>query len=109
MDKYLISLGLSLGLTLVIELVYAICVGVHKKDLLLVGMINVITNPIVVLAATLLRPVIWWIEFPLEVAVVLSEWLLLKHFSVKIDKPFALALGMNLLSYGIGLILNTIL
>lgn len=109
MSDYLVPLGISLLLTLILELVYALAVGIRGRDIVLICMINIITNPIAVLTVLVLRPSLRWIELPLEAVVVLVEWLILRTFSRRITKPFLTALGLNLFSYGVGILLNTIL
>ncbi|MDD3401354.1 MAG: hypothetical protein PHT58_06985 [Eubacteriales bacterium] len=106
MSDYLIPLALSLGLTLIFELVYSICVGVRGRDVLLIVMMNVITNPVTVFLTLMFGYKYRWIEYPLEVGVVVVEWLLLRRFAVNVNKPFWLAVGLNLFSYGAGLIVT---
>ena len=110
MDRVLISLTVSLGMTLVLELAFAAIVGVRtKKDLLLVCAVNVATNPPAVLihlfcvAYAFCQPMLSTIG--IEAAVILAEAYLYKRYS-GIRRPFLFALTANLFSFGIGAILN---
>ena len=48
------AVGLSLILTIIIEAGLALIIGLRKKDLLLVALVNIITNPAVVIIYLLL-------------------------------------------------------
>ncbi|MDO4543043.1 MAG: hypothetical protein Q4C01_00705 [Clostridia bacterium] len=109
MAQYLSILGISLGLTLVLELAYAWFCKVRGKDLLLITLVNLITNPVAVLITLLFRNKVAWIELPIEVGVVFLEFALLKGFAKKVERPFWLSLGMNCFSYGAGLIVSIII
>lgn len=106
----LLSLAVSLGLTLVLELAFAIIVGVRtKKDLLLVCAVNVATNPPAVLihwfcmAYALCQPVLSTMF--IETAVILTEACYYKRYT-DIRRPFLFSLAANLFSFGIGAMLN---
>ena len=109
------SLLISLILTLVIELGVAICLGVRgKNDLLLVVLVNTLTNPVVVFLANLsfLLGASWIavrvaIIIVLEILAFLVEGFLLKKFlQNKKIQPYLLALLMNLISFGSGIVIN---
>lgn len=107
------SILLSLGLTLLFELVSAALLGVRKKkDFLLVFLVNVVTNPPLVLTLNLLsmyRPMLvnYWLILPLELLVVCAEWLLYRN---RLDysklPPLLFSLLLNIISYSGGLFLS---
>lgn len=100
-------------LTIIIELIIALIIGVRdKKDVINVILVNVITNPIVVLL-----PIIIYIKFGytfekislyiLEVLTVLLEGLIYKKvLKYKKINPFLISLILNLASFLIGELLN---
>ena len=76
--ELLIALALSLAMTLVLECAFFFATGKRdKKDLLLVVMANILTNPPVVLLYSLSMMYTGWerafIVIPLEAAAVLTE------------------------------------
>lgn len=100
----LISLALSLGLTLLIELPLALLLGVRKGlDLLCVVLVNVVTNPSVVLILNLISlqgapP--WYLIAGLELAAVGVEAIFYrKCFSQCSINPLLLSLILNGISY----------
>lgn len=100
-------------LTIIIELIIALIIGIRdKKDIINVILVNVITNPIVVLL-----PIIVYIKFGytfekislyiLEVLTVLLEGLIYKKvLKYKKINPFLISLILNLASFLIGELLN---
>lgn len=100
-------------LTVIIELIIALILGIRdKKDIINVILVNVITNPIVVMSQTLL-----YIKFGyniemigiaiLEVLVVLVEGLIYKKvLNYKKINPILLSLILNALSFLIGELIN---
>lgn len=106
MSDYLLTLGVSLGLTLIAELCYALILKIRGKELLLIALMNVLTNPPVVLIAILIGKAFSPWHLLLEAAVVTLEGLILRQFAKRIARPFWLSLGLNSLSYGAGLIIN---
>ncbi|WMJ22848.1 hypothetical protein RBG61_12760 [Paludicola sp. MB14-C6] len=108
-----ITLLISLGLTLFFELLFALIT--HKrnaKDYLLICLVNVITNPVVVLAYMLLTSYTNWypvfIIIPLETLAVLVEAFYYKTYGLEFKHPFYFSLGANVFSYSIGFVLNII-
>ena len=107
---------ISLGLTLLIELSVAFLMKIRgKTELLIVALVNILTNPIVVFLVyfTIFRaPAYRWpVEIALEILVIPAEGLIYraaKRNGFAFPKPFLLALVCNLSSYGFGLILNAI-
>lgn len=101
-----LSLAVSLLLTLALELGYALLWGVGRRDLPLVALANVLTNPVVVLCYTAAAVFIPRLLIPavavLEVgAVVVEGWLF--HTRSDIRFPWAFGLCANLFSLTIGL------
>lgn len=105
-DALLLSLSVSLGLTLVLELAFSLIWGLRSRDLMLVVLMNLLTNPAVVLLHHLLRS---WPEVPvvivLEAAAILVEGLCCRYRGEHIRHPWRFALLVNLFSYGIGVFL----
>lgn len=107
------SLVLSLLLTLLLEGLFALAWGIRGRDLTLVLLVNLLTNPLAVTAHFLLcrlralpgPPVVLGIE----TLVVLSEGLLFRSLGQRISHPWAFALTVNLFSYGTGVLLQAIL
>lgn len=110
--------GLSLGMTIVLELTVAVFLGIRSKyGICLVLLVNVLTNPAAVLLAC------WgsfsfkhigkiWIQFPIEVLVILAETLIYGIFSVdekwNIRHPVLLAVLANGVSWMAGFVLQAI-
>lgn len=106
------SLALSLGLTLLLELPAAILLGVRRKDdILLVFLVNILTNPLVVLILNLFlyitaTPPPWFLILPLELFAILTEgFIYQKGLSFRRIHPFILSLILNGISYFGGLLL----
>ena len=106
------SLALSLGLTLLLEIPAALILGLRRKeDILLVGLVNILTNPIVVLILNLFllfsaSPPPWFLILPLEVFAVLTEgFIYQKGLSYRRIHPLFLSLILNGISYFGGLLL----
>lgn len=103
------SLAVSLALTLVLELGFALLWGAARRDLALVALANVLTNPAVVLGYTLtalffpaaLPPV----TLVLEAGAVLVEGRL---FAARGDIrfPWGFSLCANLFSFSVGLLIK---
>lgn len=103
MASVFVSLGLSLLLTLLIETAVALLVGLRGRDLLLVALMNAVTNPAVVYLYLLLSAKTalprWAILLPLELAAVAVEWRLLDRFATGVRRPLACALLLNACSF----------
>jgi len=106
-------LGVSLGMTIVLELLFAFVAGKHdRKDLLLVCLVNVLTNPIIVLAYYM--AVSYWpwnpalIKVPLEIMAVIVEAYYYKSYGRGFRQPLLFSTFANLFSFGIGEIYNVI-
>ena len=109
----LIALAVSLALTLVLESGFFLLTGKrNKKDLLLVALVNVMTNPAVVL--------LYWLGatysglnliitiLALEVLAVLTEGYIYKKHGQDFKRPYGFSLFANMFSYGTGALLQMI-
>ena len=103
------ALGVSLALTLILELIFALFWRVKKGDLPLVALANVLTNPVVVLchrAARFFFPGILPFLVPvLELGAVSVEGYLFSTRS-EIRHPWLFSLCANLFSFLCGLLLR---
>ena len=103
------SLGVSLALTLALELVFALFWRVQKEDLLLVALANVLTNPVVVLchaAARFYIPVILpFLTAVLELGAFSVEGYLFAARG-RIRRPWLFSLCANLFSFLCGVLLR---
>ena len=107
MAKYILEMfGISLGLTLLIELPIGFAMGMReKKHILLMILVNVLTNPAAVLLC--------WLgvaQIPVEIAVFLVEAGIYYWFSkdenFTIKHPILLALLANLISWTSGILIQ---
>ena len=104
-------LAVSLLLTLVFEEGFALVWGLRgRRELGLVALVNVLTNPAVVLLYYTATGLWRWNAIPvvivLEAAAVLVEWRCYRAFSDQVKHPFLFALLINLFSYGAGCVIN---
>lgn len=106
---------LSLSATIVIETLLSFILGVRKKDLFTVILVNVVTNPLVVTI-----PLYFNIEYGiisrrivlviLELLTVIVEGLIYKSMlDYKKVNPYILSVILNLTSYLSGIIINSII
>ena len=107
------TLIMSLFLTLVLEVFFFYLSRKRNRiDLLLLIMVNIITNPLVVIihwlmvAYTSLNITITTLA--LEALAVYSEGLYYKKYAKDITRPFLFSLGANLFSFLIGVLLQNI-
>ena len=105
------ALFLSLVSTWMLELSFAwICHIRNKHDLLLVILVNFVTNPIVVSLYWMLYrsvdPVL--LTIVLETGAILIEALYYRAFSKEVAHPFYFSLMINLFSYLTGLFIQMI-
>ena len=107
MTRYLLEMfGISLGLTLLIELPIGFAMGMRgKKHILLMILVNILTNPAAVLLC--------WLgvaQIPVEIAVFLVEAGIFYWFSKddkwQIKHPVLLALLANLISWTSGILIQ---
>ena len=109
--ELLAALALSLVLTLVFEVFFFFIVGKRdKKDLLLVVMVNVLTNPVVVLLYWLAALYTTWnttiVKIPLELFAVLTEGFYFRKYGRSLKRPFLFSLAANAFSFLMGLLLQ---
>ena len=94
--------ALSLGLTLLLELPIAYFWGLRRRELLAVFAANLMTNPLAVALHLTGIP-----QLPIEIGVVIAEgFAYSKHFE---KRPWPLAIVSNGLSWGIGILIQSIL
>ena len=103
----------SLALTIVIEAGFFLALRKrNKRDLLLVILVNVITNPVVVLLFWLAALYTDWnrnlVIVPLEIFGVLTEWFFYKKYGAEFSRPFLFSLSANAVSFGAGLLLQLV-
>lgn len=105
------ALAFSLILTLVLETGFFLLSGKRgKKDLLLTVMVNILTNPAVVL--------LYWfaalytdlnhaiIKIPLEVFAVLTEGYYYKKYGQEFKHPYLFSISANAFSFIIGVVIQ---
>ena len=108
------ALAISLGMTLVLELTFALFWGIRDHhDLWRAVFVNVLTNPIVVFVYYYVRirhlPLNYgWITIGMEAFAVMTEALLYKKFSRTIQRPWLFSLSANAFSYAVGELINGI-
>lgn len=105
MRYYLLMFGSSLGVTLLIEGVVGWCFGLRNREqLLLLLLVNVLTNP----AAVWLHTFVGIPQIPIEIAVVIIECYVYQIFrkSHAIPHPLLLSLTANGVSWGLGLLIQ---
>lgn len=111
MSNLLIGLAYSLGLTLAAELMTAALLRVRGWDLVLIGLINCLTNPVInlIYAWTLMTfsrhsAVPYVILAALETAVVFGEaWAFRLTLRWRRIRPLRLSLLLNAVSFAAGL------
>jgi hypothetical protein len=100
----------SLLLTLLLEQIYAFCWGIRKKDLWLVILLNILTNPLVFLFhnATHGHGIVLSIILPELVAVAVEAYFL-KRFNRNILFPVLFAVCVNAFSFLSGLLVDILI
>lgn len=107
------SLGLSLALTLLFESFFFFIVGKRSKwDFLLLLLVNILTNPVVVMSWHLVRMysklnLILVIIF-LETAAVVVEGGFYRKYAETIKRPFCFSLAANACSFGAGKLIEVL-
>ncbi|MDF2484186.1 MAG: hypothetical protein K0R46_354 [Herbinix sp.] len=110
----LLSLGMSLLLTLLLEAGFALIFGIRdKKDMGLLILVNILTNPLVVLSYYL---VINYTEvngliaiIVLELMAILTEGYYYRTYGKTFRHPFIFSVSINLFSFLIGQMLNLLI
>lgn len=96
----------SLGLTWILEVGLCFLLGMwERKQIVLVLLVNLLTNPAVVLLCWLGLP-----QIPLELLVILVEGLVYRHFSRlpkwRIPNPLMLSAVVNGISWAFGVLIQ---
>jgi hypothetical protein len=108
MEGLYVALALSLGLTLLLEAGFFLLTGKRDgKDLLLLVVVNVLTNPAVVLTYWLAPHQL--MKIPLELSVVFTEGFLYKKYGRGYKRPYLFSIAANAFSFGTGVVLQRIL
>lgn len=107
MDELILALVLSLILTEVFECGFALAVGKRGRALVLCALVNLVTNPPVVLLSCLTGSG-WPAVAALEILAILAEWLLYRYSGLY-QKPLFFSLTANALSFSLGLVMNQLL
>jgi len=106
------SLAVSLSLTVALETGFFFLTGKRdKKDLLLVVLVNVVTNPIVVLSYWIAALYTDWnlifVIIPLEAFAILAEGYYYNNYGRCFKRPYIFSAGANMFSYWIGVLIQT--
>jgi len=110
----LAALAISLVLTLVFEIGFFFITGKrNRKDLLLVILVNVLTNPIVVLLYWISAYFTNWnltlVKIPLEIFAVLTEGFYYKKYGQTFKRPFLFSLAANAFSFTAGVLIQQLI
>lgn len=108
------TLLISLGLTIILELIFCLFFKLRgSHNFSLVVLVNILTNPPVVLLNHLLRQNtdLPWVllVLVLEITAVLVEGLYYRRYAEDIRRPFLFSLGANAFSYLSGLLITYII
>lgn len=104
-------MAVSLLLTLVFEELFALLWGLRgRRELTIVALVNILTNPVVVLTYHTAVGYFGWsavlVTAVLEIGAVVVEWLYYRACSEQLEKPFLFALLANAFSYSVGCVIN---
>jgi len=110
----LTALAISLALTLVFEAAFFFIAGKrNRKDLLLVILVNVLTNPIVVLLYWISAYFTNWnltiVKIPLELFAVLTEGYCYSKYGQTFKRPFMFSLAANAFSFTAGVLIQRVI
>jgi len=105
--------GVSLLLTLALEGLFAYVWGLRRRrELAVVALVNILTNPPVVLLYYTFAAFSGWnpllVKAVLELTAVAVEWFYYRTCSEDLKRPFLFALLANAFSYGVGCIINAL-
>lgn len=99
---------ISLLLTILLEGAAALVWGIRGRDLVLVTLVNILTNPLVVLVHNLAPGFLWGTLVP-ELLAVFTEALIYLRKENRIPHPVAFAVTANAFSYLTGVALSALL
>ena len=109
---YPVKLVFALLLTEALEVPVCLLFGLRRKDLLIVLLANLLTNPavnVLYLLSVLYTPLPRVLVIAvLEVSAIVTEWLIYRSLT-EAKHPFWMSLVANAVSYGVGLLLTTVL
>lgn len=109
---YPLKLVLALLMTEAIEVPVCLLMGLRRKELLIVLLANLLTNPavnVLYLLAGLYTPLPEVLVIAvLEIAAVVTEWLIYRSLTES-KRPFLVSFVANAVSYGVGLLITTFL
>lgn len=116
MTETLSAILLSLLLTLAVELGLGLLLGVRDKTgVLVIALVNCVTNPVVNLVFdlsawvfTLRHPLPWVVLGALEIAAFAAEGLFYRAARVS-KRPFLLSLALNGASFTVGMVITAII
>ena len=105
------SLAVSLALTLILESGFFLLARKRdKKDFKLLLLVNILTNPVVVLSYWLAALYTAWnttlVMIPLELFAVFVEGFYYKKYSSGFKRPYLFSLGANAFSFGTGMLIQ---
>jgi len=105
------TLVVSLVLTIALEVGFFLLTGKRdKKDMLLVVLVNVLTNPIVVLLYMLASLYTdWnliWVLIPLEIFAIWVEGYCYNKYGRGFKRPYIFSAAANMFSYWIGVLIQ---
>ena len=113
MSGWLAALGVSLGLTLLLEGLFALVWGLRGRDLILCALVNLLTNPPLVFLVLCWRhfgPAPAWLPVPvLEALAVWIEGTIYRRDGERIRRPLLFSLCANAFSYGLGLLFSALI
>ena len=112
--ELLYSLGVSLMLTIILEVGFFYLCGIReKKDIMLLVLVNILTNPLVVMIYFIILRYSDWnkiaVVIVLELLAVLTEGYYFKAYGKTLRRPMLLSLGTNMFSFCIGQALKLLL
>jgi len=105
------SLVISLILTVALESGFFLLTGKRdKKDLLLLVLVNVVTNPVVVLLYLLASFYTDWnlilVLIPLEIFAILFEGYCYNKYGREFKRPYVFSAAANIFSYWMGVLIQ---
>jgi len=111
MKMLLTALALSLALTLTLEIIFFLLTKKrNKKDLLLLILVNILTNPIIVLSFWLVGFYTNWDAYvpliPLELFAVLTEGYYYKKYGCNFHRPYLFSFTVNMFSFWVGILVQ---